>query len=102
MMEAELNRWDRAISKLLADPDLRYFFWRHLVEDCALWQESFPMNAQSYVLLAKQEIGKRLLREAKDVDFHNVVIGEQEYRDLLREIDEYNRKLTNNEEGFNG
>lgn len=98
MREQVSNKWDRALEKILADGDLRYFFWRHLVDDCKIDQESFPMNAQAYSLLAVQEIGKRLLREAKAVNYAGVVLAEQEYTAIRKEIEEYNNKANQEEE----
>lgn len=80
-----------ALGKMLRDRELRVFLWRLLVEDCKLEEEYFPMNAAAYCLLAKQEIGKRLLHDAKAVDLKRVHQAEQEYQELLRETDAWNR-----------
>lgn len=102
MRETEPNKWERALEKILSDPDLRYFFWRHLVDDCKINQESFPMNASAYSLLALQEVGKRLLREAKAVSFIGVVAAEQEFIALQKEIEEYNKQQNQKEEEVYG
>ena len=74
----------RELEFLLSTVEGRVFLWRTLEEDCKLLQEDFALNASAYCLLAKQEIGKRLLAEAKEVDPSAVYRAEQEYRELMR------------------
>lgn len=71
------------LERILGDSALRIFLWRILVEDCKILQEDFPVNAQAYCLLAKQEIGKRLLADAKRVNAHAVLAAEKEYDELM-------------------
>ena len=54
-----------ALTRMLSEPDLRILLWRIIVEDCKVFEEGFSLNASAYCLLAKQEIGKRLLVHAK-------------------------------------
>jgi hypothetical protein len=68
---------------MLGDEDLRVFLWRLIVEDCRVFQEDFPTNASAYSLLAKQEIGKRILADAKLRNPEAVFRAEQEYNDLM-------------------
>ena len=81
-----------ALSRLLANKTLRIFLWRLIVEDCRVFQEDFPMNASAYSLLAKQEIGKRLLADAKAIDPNAVFAAEQEYLDLMKQNNRINRE----------
>jgi hypothetical protein len=71
-----------AIRKILADRDLRIFLWSLIALDCKVFQAEFPMNASAYVLLAKQEIGKRLLEDAKSVNPSALLLAEEEFKDL--------------------
>lgn len=64
---------------MLSSEATRIFFWRLIVEDCKVFVEDFPMNAAVYALCAKQEIGKRLLADAKALAPDQVYRAEQEY-----------------------
>lgn len=77
------QHYRNALSCILANPLTRVFLWRLIVEDCKVFEEGFPMNASAYCLLAKQEIGKRLLADAKAVNPENVFRAEQEYNDMM-------------------
>ena len=70
---------------MLDSRTLRVFLWRLIVEDCKVFQEDFPTNASAYCLLAKQEIGKRLLADAKAIDPDAVFAAEREYMDLMEQ-----------------
>lgn len=85
-MENELRpnvlQYQEAMRKILSDRDLRIFLWSLIEQDCRVFQPDFPMNAQAYCLLAKQEIGKRLLDDAKRVNPSAVLLAEAEYNEL--------------------
>lgn len=68
---------------MLNNPALRVFLWRLIVEDCKVFDEGFPMNVQAYCLLAKQDIGKRLLADAKAVSLDLIFQAEKEYKELM-------------------
>ena len=72
-----------ALTRMLSEPDLRILLWRIIVEDCKVFEEGFSLNASAYCLLAKQEIGKRLLADAKRVDADRVAEAEKEYNALM-------------------
>lgn len=72
-----------ALEVMLSNPTTRVLLWRLIVEDCKVFVEDFPMNAAVYCLNAKQEIGKRLLSDAKAVSPEMVFKAEQEYNDLM-------------------
>lgn len=76
-------QYDRSLSKMLSDKDLRILFWRFIVEDCKVFHEDFPVNAQAYCLLAQQQIGKALLAEAKKVNPAAVLVAEKEYEEFM-------------------
>ena len=77
------RHYDEALRKILADPVLRVFLWRIIEEDCRVFQEGFPASAMIYSRAAKQEIGKRLLADAKMRDPEAVFKAEQEYKALM-------------------
>lgn len=77
------RHYDAALRKILSDEMLRIFLWRLIEEDCRVFQEGFPTNASAYCLLARQEIGKRLLADAKMRDPEAVFKAEQEYKALM-------------------
>ena len=92
-MTISQQQYHDALEEMLRSTNLRVLLWRIIVEDCKVFEESFPMNASAYCLLAKQEIGKRLLTDAKAVNFEAVQRAEQEYNDLM----ERNQKAINQE-----
>lgn len=77
------QHYRNALVAMLNNPLTRVFLWRIIVEDCKVFEEGFPMNAAAYCLLAKQEIGKRLLADAKRVNPEALLRAEQEYNDLM-------------------
>ena len=79
-----------ALGRILADSELRVFLWRIIEDDCRVFQEDYPINAQAYSLLAKQEIGKRLLNAAKAINPEAVFSAEQEYMALADENHRFN------------
>lgn len=98
MTNLNKNQYDTALAKLLSDRDLRILFWRIIVEDCRVFQEDFPTNASAYCLLAKQEIGKRILADAKAVDPDAVLAAEKEYNAFMEQV-ERAQELKQQEEG---
>lgn len=85
------KHYREALAAMLENRLTRILLWRIIVEDCKVFEESFPMNASAYCLLAKQEIGKRLLADAKAVSPERVYEAEQEYRQLMMENDHFNQ-----------
>ena len=83
-----------SLEVMLNNPATRVLLWRIIVEDCKVFEESFPMNAQAYCLLAKQEIGKRLLADAKNISPELLFQAEQEYRELMKLNDKHNQGET--------
>jgi hypothetical protein len=79
------RQYRESLTKLLGDRELRILFWRIICEDCKVFQEDFPMNATAYSLLAKQEIGKRLLADAKTVNAAAVFMAESEYNEMMEQ-----------------
>jgi hypothetical protein len=75
-----------SLEKLLSDRDLRILFWRILTEECHVFQEDYPTNAQAYSLLAEQRIGKRLLADAKRVSPTAVLTAEAEYNEFMERV----------------
>lgn len=98
-MDRNVEQYHASLRKMLSDSDLRILFWRFIVEDCKVFHEGFPMNASAYCLLAKQEIGKRLLADAKAIDFDGVVAAEKEYNEFVEQCALSNKQET---EIFNG
>lgn len=101
MMENELKpnvaQYRDAMAKILSDRDLRIFLWSVIKEDCRVFQADFPMNAQAYCLLAKQEIGKRLLEDAKQVNPSALLLAEAEYNDLQEQTAKFVQNHSLNE-----
>ena len=81
-LKPNVRQYRDAIAKILADRDLRIFLWSLIEQDCRVFQPEFPMNASAYCLLAKQEIGKRLLADAKAINPSAVMLAEAEFNDL--------------------
>lgn len=85
MMETPSQQHYRnALEVMLSNPATRVLLWRLIVEDCKVFVEEFPMNASVYCLNAKQEIGKRLLADAKAISPEQVFQAEQEYNELMK------------------
>lgn len=84
-LKPNVRQYREAMAKILADRDLRIFLWSIIDQDCHVFQPEFPMNAQAYCLLAKQEIGKRLLADAKAVNPSAVMLAETEYNELVEQ-----------------
>ena len=78
-----------ALLAMLENPLTRVLLWRIIAEDCKVFEESFALNASAYCLLAKQEIGKRLLADAKRVSPDLVVKAENEYNLLMEQNTRY-------------
>lgn len=81
-----------SLKYMLSKPTTRIFLWRLIVEDCKVFEESFPMNASAYSLLAVQSVGKRLLADAKAVDAAAVFKAEQEYNQLMQTNQDFSLK----------
>jgi len=77
------QHYRNALETMLSNPTTRILLWRIIVEDCRVFDEDFPMNAAVYCLNAKQEIGKRLLADAKRISPESVFKAEQEYNELM-------------------
>lgn len=85
MMESlSQQQYRNALEVMLSNPATRVLLWRLIVEDCKVFVEEFPMNASVYCLNAKQEIGKRLLADAKSISPEQVFQAEQEYNELMK------------------
>lgn len=84
-LRPNVRQYREAMAKILSDRDLRIFLWSIIEQDCRVFQIEFPMNAQAYCLLAKQEIGKRLLADAKDINPSAVMLAEAEYNELVEQ-----------------
>ena len=78
------QHYRNALEVMLSNPATRVLLWRLIVEDCKVFVEEFPMNALVYCLNAKQEIGKRLLADAKAISPEQVFQAEQEYNELMK------------------
>lgn len=88
-LKPNVVQYRTAMSKLLNDRDLRILLWSIIEQDCRVFQPEFPMNASAYCLLAKQEIGKRLLADAKALNPTAVMLAEAEYNDLQEQTARY-------------
>jgi hypothetical protein len=86
------RQYRSAIEAMLSRSVTRIFLWRLIVEDCKVFEESYPMNASAYSLLAIQSIGKRLLADAKAVDAAAVFKAEQEYNQIMQTNQDFNLK----------
>lgn len=92
-LESSNQRQYRAsLESMLSHTTTRIFLWRLIVEDCKVFEESYPMNASAYSLLAVQSIGKRLLADAKAVDAAAVFKAEQEYNQLMQNNQDFSLK----------
>ena len=78
---------DEDIIYMLKDSLGRCFLMKLLYEDCGVFDSSFQCNASAYTLLAKKEIGLRLLDQAKRVDLSKVQLAEREYLESLKQED---------------
>ena len=100
MMDSlNVQHYREELEAVLKSQVLRVFFWRLIVEDCRVFQSDFSLNASAYALLAKQEIGKRLLEDAKRINPEAVFLAEKEYNDLQSRS--LNLSRNRNEEGEN-
>jgi hypothetical protein len=97
MLKPNVVQYRTAMAKLLNDRDLRIFLWSIIEQDCRVFQPDFPMNASAYCLLAKQEIGKRLLADAKALNPTAVMLAEAEYNDLQEQTARYVQEQNNTE-----
>lgn len=88
-LKPNVQQYNTSIAKLLSDRDLRIFLWNLIVQDCRVFQPDFPMNASAYCLLAKQEIGKRLLADAKRINPSAVLLAEAEYNELQEQTERF-------------
>jgi hypothetical protein len=86
-VSANSDQFNESLRKVLNDKDLRILAWRLIVEDCKVFQVDYPMNASAYSLLAKQELGKRLLEDLKRVDINLVHQAEKDYHELMMSND---------------
>ncbi len=96
-IKPNVQQYNASIAKLLSDRDLRIFLWNLIVQDCRVFQPEFPMNAHAYCLLAKQEIGKRLLADAKRINPQAVMLAEAEYNELQEQTDRFVEEYQSNE-----
>jgi hypothetical protein len=99
-LKPNVAQYRAAMSKILADKDLRIFLWSLVVQDCRVFQPEFPMNASAYCLLAKQEIGKRLLADAKAVNPTALILAEAEYSELQEQTARFVQEQNTNEGEF--
>lgn len=76
-------QYRNAIATAMESPAIRLLLWRFVVEDCKVFESGFELNARAYALLAKQEIGKRLLEDMKNYSLELTHRAEQEYMDLM-------------------
>lgn len=95
-LRPNVRQYNEAMAKVLSDRDLRIFLWSIIDQDCRVFQAEFPMNASAYCLLAKQEIGKRLLADAKRLNPSAVMLAEAEYNELKEQTKRF-VELNNNE-----
>ena len=86
-MSVNSDQFNESLRKVLNDKDLRILAWRLIVEDCKVFQVDYPMNASAYSLLAKQELGKRLLEDLRRIDLNLVHQAEKDYHELMANSD---------------
>lgn len=100
MRQDSLNQqhYEQELRRMLAEPETRIFLWRLIAEDCHVFDTEFQHNATAYSLLAKQQIGKRLLADLKCIDASAVHKAEEEYDELLREDAAVRKKQAGEEE----
>ena len=97
-----VQHYREELETILSSPVLRVFFWRLIAEDCRVFQSDFSLNASAYALLAKQEIGKRLLEDAKQVNAEAVFLAEKEYNDLQSRSLDLTRMQNEEDENYGG
>ena len=103
MMDSlNVQHYREELEAVLKSPVLRVFFWRLIVEDCRVFQSDFSLNASAYALLAKQEIGKRLLEDAKRINPKAVFLAEAEYNDLQSRSLNLSRMQNGEDENYGG
>ena len=103
MMESlNVQHYREELETILKSPVLRVFFWRLIAEDCRVFQSDFSLNASAYALLAKQEIGKRLLEDAKRISPEAVFLAEKEYGELQSRSLDLTRMQNEEDENYGG
>lgn len=95
MMNLNKQHYQDEIRVMLNSSVTRIFLWRLIVEDCKVFEADFAMNASAYALLAKQEIGKRLLEDMKRVSPELTFQAETEYNAMMA----HNTQTFSQEEG---
>lgn len=93
--ENKITHLDREIKFILGSPLGRVFLWRLIYEICHTFDSEFQTNASAYVLLGKQQIGKRLLNALRAVNMEKTQLAEREYFELL----EHEKQQKENENG---
>lgn len=76
---------DRELEFLLAHREGRILLYRLVVELCHVFDVEYPHNAAAYSLLAKQEIGKKLLNACREVNPVQTQLAEREYWQLVED-----------------
>ena len=61
----------------------RIFLMRLITEGCHVFDVGFETNASAYALLSVQDLGKKLMNVAKEIDFEKFQLAEREYRELI-------------------
>ncbi len=95
MINLNKQHYQDEIRVMLNSSVTRIFLWRLIVEDCKVFEADFAMNASAYALLAKQEIGKRLLEDMKRVSPELTFQAEAEYNAMMA----HNTQTFSQEEG---
>ena len=83
MINLNKQHYQDEIRVMLNSSVTRIFLWRLIVEDCKVFEADFAMNASAYALLAKQEIGKRLLEDMKRISPELTFQAETEYNAMM-------------------
>jgi hypothetical protein len=94
-MNLNKQHYQDEIRVMLNSSVTRIFLWRLIVEDCKVFEADFAMNASAYALLAKQEIGKRLLADMKSISPELTFQAETEYNAMMA----HNTQTFSQEEG---
>lgn len=97
-----VQHYREELEMILKSPVLRVFFWRLIADECRVFQSGFALNASAYALLAKQEIGKRLLEDAKQVNAEAVFLAEKEYGELQSRSLDLTRMQNGEDENYGG
>jgi hypothetical protein len=96
MININQKHYDEELRQILSTTTTRIFFWRIITEDCRLFEDGYQHNATAYSLLARQEIGKHLLNDAKRISPENVFKAEQEYNALMEQYKKQNELTEEN------